>query len=650
MINKKPRIIGLMVCGAQDEGTSDCITYIYHRCIELGYKLLVFNSFADYYLDPSPQNPTRAIFGIVNYDILDGVIILSETIKSASIIEDIASSAKKRNIPVSTIITPVKGCYNITFDFTENFRKIIDHVIEEHNCKRIYFMSGIKGNSFAEERLNCYRESMKAHGLEIDERGIGYGNFWNGPTYEVIEKWINDDCLPKPDAIICANDAMAIAVCLKLSEYGYKVPEDIIVTGHDGIQGEKNHSPRLTNAITNIEGASKRAVDVIDEVINGKNPDKDIIIPSTLVFSESCGCKPITSHSINSKIMELSSELGRQAGFENHLNLMAMHLSEDNDFDTFRFHLADYMESSWSHAAWICMSPDSMSPRELTADELADDSTYEPPETEFFKGDKLVTVMSWEKGKKYLPSSINFSRSEILPNLTEKLENHDMIFFCPICFRNVPQGYMGFSSRLQTSPFKYIHTFMSYMNMILEVMKQKLFINATVSQLKSMYILDYMTSLYNRRGFYTKIRPRLENCISLRYDLMVVSVDMDGLKMINDTYGHTEGDHAIRKLSNLLCQCADDDTIVSRFGGDEFVVAAVCPDGEKTAKKFKTALKRKLDAFNEISGKPYKIGASIGVSITKPDENTNLDELIELADSIMYRQKANHKKLRGTRN
>jgi len=644
------KIIGVMLCGAQDESTSQNIMLISKYAKELGYKLLIFNSFADYYIDSSPQNPTRAIFRIVNYDMLDAIIILTETIKSVAIVEEIISCAKNKDIPVVSIMTPVDGCYNITFDFEGNFRKIIDHVIEEHDCKRIYFMSGIKGNDFAEKRLNCFRESMAAHGLEVDEKGIGYGDFWEDPTYKVMDKWVKDDKLPKPDAIVCANDSMAIAVCLKLSEYGYKVPDDIIVTGHDGIDAEKCHSPRLTNAITNIVDASRRAVEIIDEILNGKSPDKDTVIPSTLVLSESCGCQKMTGHHLNQKISELSATIASQAGFENHLNMMAMKLSEENDFDIFRIHLAEYMESSWSHAAWICMAPDSMNPRPLTADELADDTTYEPPETKFFEGDKLVNVLSWEKGGSYTPSSITFDRTEILPNIMEKLEKHDMIFFCPIYFRNAPQGYIGLCSNIDNSPFKFTQSFMSYLNMILEVVKQKFFINAAVSQLKSMYILDFMTSLYNRRGFYSKIKPKLENCISLKYDLMVVSVDMDGLKTINDNYGHSEGDYAIKKLSNLLCQCVDDNTIVARFGGDEFVVAAVCPDGEKTAKKFKATLKRKLDAYNEISDKPYKIAASIGVSITEPNETTNLDELIELADSIMYRQKANRKKLRGTRN
>ena len=648
-MNKNIKIIGLMVCGAQDEATAEYIEHIVCRSKELGYKVIIFNSFSDYFADSSSENPARAIFKIINYDILDGIIILSETIKSNGVIEEITCNAKNRNIPIASILSPIDGCYNVVFDFKENFRKIIDHVIEKHDCKRVYFMSGIKGNDFAEDRLNCYRDAMAEHGLEVDENGIGYGDFWDQPTYKVMDKWIRDDKLPKPDAIVCANDSMAIAVCLKLSEYGYKVPDDIIVTGHDGIDAEKCHSPRLTNAVTNIKGASIRAVDIIDEVLNGGNPPKKEIVPSTLVFSESCGCKSMTDHSLNQKISELSAIIAEQEGFENHLNMMAMRLSEDNDFDTFRMHLAEYMESAWAHAAWICMAPDGMKPRALTADELADDTTFEPPEVKFFEGDKLVNVMSWEHDISYTPSSIEFDRREILPNLMEKLEKHDMIFFAPIHFQNAPQGYIGMCSLVDNNPFKFTQTFMSYLNMILEVMKQKLFISAAVSQLKSMYIQDFMTSLYNRRGFYSKIKPRLENCISLKYDLMVVSVDMDGLKGINDTYGHGEGDNAIKKLSTLLCQCSDDTTIVSRFGGDEFVVASVCPDGEKTAKKFKTALRRKIDAYNEISDKPYKLSASIGISITKPDETTNLDELIELADSIMYRQKESRKKLRGTR-
>lgn len=650
MLNKGDmKILGLVLSKAQDEATAEYVHCTAEYAKELGYKLLIFNNFSSLYEENSPDDPANSIFKIINYDILDGIIVLTESIRNPSIVNEIVFNAKKRNIPVASVLTPAEGCYNVVFNFRHNFKRIIDHVIEEHNCKRIYFVSGFQGNEFAEDRIACFRESMAAHNLEVDERGIGYGNFWDTPTYELMDKWIKEDKLPKPDAIVCANDSMAIAVCLKLSEYGYRVPEDVIVTGHDGIQAEKYHSPRLTTAITDIKTACETAVQVIDDVLNGKNSPETIEVESELVLSESCGCTHISEHALNRKIAELYSMIGSHDSFESHLNSMAMRLAKETDFDSFRKNLAYYMASAWASNAWICMAPGSMKPVPLTADELADDTTFEPPEVKFFEGDKLVNIFSWEIEREYVPCEIEFDRADILPNLIQKLECHDFIFFAPIFFRNAPQGYIGLCCGLEYSSMKFTSTFMSYLNMMLEVVKQKFFISAVTSQLKSMYILDFMTSLYNRRGFYTKIKPQLENCVELKYDLMIVSVDMDGLKTINDNYGHNEGDYAIKNLSNLLCQSVDANTIVSRFGGDEFVVAGVFPNGDAVAEEFKATLERKINAFNEISDKPYKISASIGISITKPDENTNLDALIELADSIMYRQKESRKKLRGMR-
>ncbi len=647
MLNKGDmKIIGVVLSGAHDEATSEYLFQISQRANELNYKFLIFNTFVDLYAVINPDNPAKGIYKIINYDILDALIILSETIKNQAVLDDVVYNAKQKNVPIVSILKPVEGAYNIIFDFEKNFREIINHVIEVHNCKRVYFMSGFKGNRFAEKRLQCYRDVMAEHGLEVDERGIEYGDFWSEPTYAAMDRWLSNKDLPKPEAIICANDSMAIAVCLKLAEEGYSVPEDIIVTGHDGIEAERYHSPRITNAVTNIKGASYRAVDTVDEILSGKTPEKYFEVDSTLVFSESCGCTKPDDTSLNRKISDLYNIIASYNAFESHLNSMASNLTQDNDFDDFRHHLAGYMASSFSSDAWICMAPGTMSPKPLNADELADESTYDPPDVKFFDGDKLTEIFCWNIETPYVPNEVEFDRGDILPNLIQKLEKYGFVFLAPIFFRNAMQGYIGLTCGLDFNALKCTSTFMSYLNMMLEIVKQKFFVSAVVSQLKSMYILDFMTSLYNRRGFYSKIKPQLENCISLNYDLMIVSVDMDGLKNINDTYGHSEGDIAIKALSNLLCQSVDSNTIVARFGGDEFVIAGVYPDGNKTAEIFKETIKRKLDAYNEITEKPYKVSASVGISITKPDEKTNLDALIEIADSIMYRQKARQKKLR----
>ncbi|MBQ8410302.1 MAG: LacI family DNA-binding transcriptional regulator, partial [Ruminiclostridium sp.] len=118
MLNKgNMKIIGVVLCGAQDEATAEHITHISHYAEELNYKLLIFNSFADYFMDNTPDNPTKVIYKIINYDILDGIILLSESIKSNAVIEEIVASANARNIPVVYILTPVKCCYNITIGF-----------------------------------------------------------------------------------------------------------------------------------------------------------------------------------------------------------------------------------------------------------------------------------------------------------------------------------------------------------------------------------------------------------------------------------------------------------------------------------------------------------------------------------------------------
>lgn len=641
------RILAVVCAYAHDESNADYLSGIAAYAEKDGYKLLVFNSFTDFGLDDSPENPMKSIYRIMNYDILDGIILLTESIKSPEVITQVMLHAKERNIPVVSVLTPIEGAYNITFDYIENFRAIVSHVIERHKCKKIFFIGGIKGNSFSEERVNCFRKEMERHGLPIDERWIGYGNFWENPTYELMDRWLNDSSLGIPEAIICSNDSMALAACLKLEEYGYHIPADVIVTGHDGIMAERYHSPRLTTAITDFNEAARRAIDVFNALRDGKEVSRDISVKSEMVLSESCGCTPVNFVALNRKVSELYADMTSLLIFQNEMNDMAAKLCGANDFGTYCRLLSNHIASSWAGKAWICMSRDAYVRRELTSDELADETTIEKPETRFFDGARLYNIFNWSYGEDYTPVEIEFDRTEILPNLTEKLKEHNTIFFAPIFYGGLVQGYIGMCVALKNPDLKFAAQFMSYLNMTLETVMQKSFVITAVSQLKSMYVRDFMTTLYNRRGFYTRIKPQLERCIHSDHELIIVSVDMDGLKRINDTYGHNEGDAAIKALAMLLQQSADEDAIVARFGGDEFIVAAVCAEGEKRAAEFTEKLNRKIDAFNEITEKPYKISASVGLTVTKPLDTEGIDRLIEIADEIMYKQK--EKRHRQTR-
>ncbi len=155
-----------------------------------------------------------------------------------------------------------------------------------------------------------------------------------------------------------------------------------------------------------------------------------------------------------------------------------------------------------------------------------------------------------------------------------------------------------------------------------------------------------MTNLYNRRGFY-RLTPKLYGkCAADGGGFMIISVDLDNLKGINDTYGHHEGDNAITTIANALTAASGDGDIVARFGGDEYIAAGICPK-KGYAEEFVDRFKAFLDDYNAVSGKPYAVEASCGMCTMFPASEKTLDEFIKSADELMYEQKAIHRKHKG---
>ena len=125
---------------------------------------------------------------------------------------------------------------------------------------------------------------------------------------------------------------------------------------------------------------------------------------------------------------------------------------------------------------------------------------------------------------------------------------------------------------------------------------------------------DFMTGLFNRRGFFDKLSAVLDTPENHGKQLVFISADLDGLKTINDNFGHAEGDNAIITVGRALLSSSLQSEICARFGGDEFGVAVICPDNDADV-FFEDFKKRFLDFlwdYNRKSGKPYQVRASIG--------------------------------------
>lgn len=159
-----------------------------------------------------------------------------------------------------------------------------------------------------------------------------------------------------------------------------------------------------------------------------------------------------------------------------------------------------------------------------------------------------------------------------------------------------------------------------------------------LSALRGLSLVDELTSLYNRRGFLTLAQGHVAQASRAQRRFVLVMADLDGLKPINDTFGHKAGDTAICLAAEVLRNSFRSSDVVSRLGGDEFAVLALeTSEGGESAMLARIAAG--LALVNGSGELPCPIGISIGTVAFAADGNLRLDEVMERADALLYEEK-----------
>ena len=155
--------------------------------------------------------------------------------------------------------------------------------------------------------------------------------------------------------------------------------------------------------------------------------------------------------------------------------------------------------------------------------------------------------------------------------------------------------------------------------------------------LLALSLTDELTGLYNRRRFFVLTEQYLKVAIRTKKRSLLLYIDMDELKLINDHYGHNEGDRALIDLSNILKKTFRESDIIARIGGDEFVVLL-----ESTAENDEILITRLSENIKDHHAKQtrsYKLSISVGVAQFDPENPISIDDLLSKADALMYAQK-----------
>lgn len=157
-------------------------------------------------------------------------------------------------------------------------------------------------------------------------------------------------------------------------------------------------------------------------------------------------------------------------------------------------------------------------------------------------------------------------------------------------------------------------------------------------RLRKACLTDDLTQLYNRRGFMTLAEQHLRMARRHGKDAVVLYVDMDDFKQLNDCYGHAAGDRALIAVSRLLQNTVRDCDVVARMGGDEFTILALDADGTG-ARAIQKRLDERLARFNASAELPMPLSLTVGHTRVRPGDTASVSELLARADDLLYSRK-----------
>ncbi len=623
MITNGRKTIGIFISQLLSEFPEALCKSISSRALELNYNAIFFTNFGGYGQDQYDVGELQ-IANIPCYENLDGIILIPDTYAVNGLMENLMQNIKARTkCPVVSIRRKKDEFYNVLVDNNKIIEDLVRHFIEVHGFTRLNFLAGPKGFPDSDMRLDSYKRVLEQYNIPYEEERVFYGDFWRKKPYEAVDYWLSSS-LELPQAIICANDYMAVETINALTKKGFKVPEQIAISGCDDLTDASEYSPSITTARVPTPDMGIEAMDIIFRHIEGIDQPQDNMVKTIPVFRESCGCKynpqdEYLKHKryyINRytelqdlviKASYMASDLTGLTTME-HVNSRIQHYIYENTGFT-DFFLCLY--SGWQNRQ-------------------EDNSRW------FTNSDSEMIMESGRRKDEEL-GRVKFKRSQLFP--TEFMDDEPLIYFVAMLHHQADVfGYVAIRfQEIQT----YNRTFQTWMINVgnaLENVRIHSKLNRLVYKLEDMYIRDDLTGIYNRRGLELLGTKYLKQAKDEKLNLMVFSTDLDKLKSINDNYGHISGDIAIKVVADALQHAADDDEICIRCGGDEFTVIGLDYDEHKLD-RFIQRFVGELDMFNQSGNAKYQVEVSYGWRMMVPGDNSTVEDYMVLSDAQMYEQK-----------
>ncbi|MBQ3940095.1 MAG: GGDEF domain-containing protein [Oscillospiraceae bacterium] len=630
--------IAVVVSGINEEYQNQVISGAERFAAEHSVRLFLFADMGGLHGVAAHDAGEYNIYSLLRYEQFDGVILLTNTVASEPVRQEILSAVRTARIPAVVMDAGAAGMAAVTIDNYAAMRQIAEHLTDHHKCRRIAYLGGPRHNPESEERLHAVLDVLNERGLSLHPRQVWEGSFLSADGTAAVKQLLADAADPRyqtafPEAIICANDVMAVAAMNALAANGIRVPQDVIVTGFDHTFAGRNFSPELTSVNRGLAEAGALACKMLlyHEVQPGIT--QTVRRGTSPVFSESCGCRERTADSEAAFRRQSCKTADQYIGSARMNSRMSCAFGACETLPQLMTALRSFVPEMPCSGFWLC----------LNADWLGDTDAMLAAAASGMQGQyrtkgypaRMRVPLAYENG--VFTAAEDFASEQMLPPCASDIAGGSDYFF-PLHFRSRSFGYCVMRGNAEMLQSPAVFSWMITLGNALEHIRKLCCTHAVVARLEQLYVMDALTGIYNRSGFARETAKLYQQAVQLRQPVMVLFADLDGLKEINDRFGHSAGDTALRAVGQAMKNVCHSGEIYTRFGGDEFLIFAA-DKTEAECSALADALQDELRCFNEQGDAPFTVSVSIGYCLTVPQPDTSVFTIIAEADQKMYEEK-----------
>ncbi len=605
------------------------------KAYEKNYDVCVFSMFLKYQDSSYREVGDSNIYNLINFDLFDAVVMCQDTLQTPGVVEKLEKRLQSEFLNGLVVVVDKENKLfpTIMMDHYTPIVKLVDHLIDVHGYKNIYFLNGLKGHVHSKQRLAGYIDSMKAHGLPVTDDMIYYGTYWYDSGDYMVDELVKDrDHLP--EAIVCANDCMAIGVCTAFDKYGIKVPDDIAVVGYDSIEDGRNSPVPITSADIPAEDCGKYCVEYIDAQLKGQSvPEFKTNVD--LYIGGTCGCKGWEKETIRLRREKWATDLSATSFYSCFNNIMD-DLVAQTDVKSFFETVFEYVYQIRPFTGFhLCLNDYWRNPEIMTGDEALRNGYT----------DQVYRIIKCgaEEEESHISYDDVFDSEILLPELSMDRDYPTAYIFSPLFFQDRSFGYAVVN--YGEEPRVYEDVYRSWIKTVsrdLESFARHEGLTAVLKRLEAEQIRDGLTGLYNYRGFMSRMNEMVSGAKEKDKDILVLAIDLKGTRQINNTYGRTEGDKVIGYVAQSINEIMTQSEIAMRMGNDEFVIATtVDSEDDNRGEGIVAELKKKLEEIDTSNSNDIEIGIYYGCRKGRVKSNTELEQLIN--DAVNQKNKIKDK-------